>query len=327
MSTFYEFRLLNLQERFQIDPINWGLLKAHEDYRAGRITLHEMANQARSHRFSLLDFTARLAVTAGKITRAGGDTAKHHAAVMGVVNEIIAIAMEILPEPKRIDALPVEVRWRIYHHYVNIPPELPLVPRGSRAEGYLECECDNPGALDRWAISARHWGKKLDIRLALASKFMRDDFLGYLYNRHLFYFPCVCNMAYHISTNAILASSLAHVKFHWAGVAAEEGLRDLGRLKTVKHLTVVISTRTTDYTTEHEQMLARYFGRRHHRKDIQDAVGIWKLIALRGIDAVEVEHIARWRDTQRQSSDRKALDQLLRATVTLPRECEECTDD
>ncbi|KAI1417760.1 hypothetical protein F5Y13DRAFT_62184 [Hypoxylon sp. FL1857] len=318
MSTFYEFRMYNLQERFKIDKAIWGLLQAHENFKTGRVTHEAMANAARPEVPAMNKLVGQLTEIA-QASAGSGDDAKYCLAIIRVVNDIISIA-NTRPAPIQLESLPVEVRWRIYRHYFRIPRSQPLVPRGPRGQGYLRCRCDNPDETDP-VLGPRTRDRKVDISLALTSKFMHRDVLNYLYNQHLLYFPCACNMAYHVRTNAILKESLARVMFHWTGIAADIGITALRPLH-IHSLTVVVS-KVTGMNVTDQELAFREFFIANGPNTLPQTRGIYELMSLRGISTLNVQEIARWRAPPRARSELRSLSLLLQDNVTRPREDED----
>ncbi|OTA66600.1 hypothetical protein K449DRAFT_402668 [Hypoxylon sp. EC38] len=313
MTTFYEFSLFGMKERFQIDDGTWNVLRIHDDFKANLAPLNLLVTAVDTNRISLLMVASRLDDTARASAGSGDDTATSALAILHVIHDILGIANRAR-QPPRLETLPLDIRQRIYRHYFNTPSANPLVPIGPQANGFLGCNCSNPSSQN--LVPGRQ--TPLDISLALTNKAIMREALGYLYTYRTVYFPCACNMAYHIRSNPILNANLIRVKFHWTGMAAPDGIQDLNQMPIIS-LTVVISDHTTMFLTANEQQMRRYFMSRRNTNALPGALGMFELLQLRDVPNVHVEQIAQWRGEPRCEADRHGLTRLLRDTITQPR--------
>ncbi|KAI0847780.1 hypothetical protein F5Y00DRAFT_270918 [Daldinia vernicosa] len=172
-----------------------------------------------------------------------------------------------------------------------------------RGTHYSKCGC--PGIHAASGFGFRR--SIIDTNLAYTSKFFAFEVLPCLYSKKTFYFPCTCAILYHIKTNHILCEYLSRIKFIWAGFISDQAIIELRRVP-LTHLTVIIGTFTTKFVTHQETLFRRFFKRK--TTHITQALGIFELIELRGIEFVRVENYG---DPLCRPSegDRKALERML----------------
>ncbi|KAI1647597.1 uncharacterized protein F4817DRAFT_365271 [Daldinia loculata] len=222
------------------------------------------------------------------------------------------------PEPleSRLQTLPRPVRYRIYWHYLGLEwPRVLTVPRSNiysdyarRGAYYLGCGC--PG------LDASYWigdrSRIIDTNLAYTSKFFSREVLTYMYSKMALYFQCTCTILYHTSTNDLLSTSLERIIFLWTGFIADTAFAALRHVPLTR-MTVVIGAFTTIFLTRQEALFRRFFLRK--TTHITQALGIFELLELRGIESVRVVCYG-YRVALMSEEDRQCLEHLLVEHVT-----------
>ena len=142
-------------------------------------------------------------------------------------------------------------------------------------------------------------------------------------------FACTCEMYRTLSSNAILRHTLAQVCFHWCGADSERGIGALAQCPGLRDLTVTISRRTTAHVTPREDELVRFFGAQHRGPSLAhggrrglslgEARGVDQLLALRGLDAVQVRHVGRMVRDRRADDEKAGLQAMLDHFLLQPR--------
>ncbi|KAI0145988.1 hypothetical protein F4776DRAFT_660859 [Hypoxylon sp. NC0597] len=288
MSTFFEFRLFKLKERFQIDNVTWTMLEVHEDLMIGLASPNLLAEAVDSNRLSLLQGANRLEDIAKASAGLGDDTAKHCSAIVAVINDILRIA-NLSREPPRFATLPPEIRNHIYSYYFNTSSGRALIPLRPRSYGCMGCQCYNPC----YRISLFGPQNLVDISLALTSRAVKREALSYLYHYRTMYFPCTCSVAYHLGRNPILKANLAHIELHWTAVATPICAGEL-RAISFTSLKVNLPTGGALFVTVHRQQMQCYYiwRRGSNDKALSTARCILDLMGLPGVRAIHLEHIA-----------------------------------
>lgn len=93
------------------------------------------------------------------------------------------------------------------------------------------------------------------------------------------------------------------------------GFKLLRQVSTLKQLVIVISKSTTNHLSDREEELQTYFTHKSGR--LTDALGLDELLALRGLDYVEVQHISRSQANRRTAEESHNLEGLLKAKITV----------
>ncbi|KAI0382911.1 hypothetical protein F5Y04DRAFT_287546 [Hypomontagnella monticulosa] len=193
-----------------------------------------------------------------------------------------------------------------------------ICPRGMRANGaYGLCLCPNPYNEINGLQSGIEKHKFLP-SLAFTCKAISEEVLSYMYHYKELYFPCTCNMLWHMKNNEILRNNVRKIKVLWVGPCAAEAFKELYTLPDLDYLTVIVCSTTTKRGSEREERLRAAFPSTPHDKyyDLKDALGMDELLALRGIEFPGAENVAKWRGSQRKVEEvnqlRKLLEQELR---------------
>lgn len=192
------------------------------------------------------------------------------------------------------------------------------------------CACVPHSPYRSWAV--------LKFDLARTSKQVREEFLTVFYQRfvrrlvfyigklsnkcdmQVFSFHCACEMGYHLEHNPLLKKEVRNIKFHWAGPTAHTSISLLRKME-LQSLRVIISKETGKYLSAKEQEFRRYFHpKKGYHNCLTETLGIEELMALRGIQVVQVIHANRSTSQLRTDAERHALECLLRDKVTRPRE-------
>lgn len=126
------------------------------------------------------------------------------------------------------------------------------------------------------------------------------------------YFQCTCTILYHTSTNDLLSTSLERIIFLWTGFIADTAFAALRHVPLTR-MTVVIGAFTTIFLTRQEALFRRFFLRK--TTHITQALGIFELLELRGIESVRVVCYG-YRVALMSEEDRQCLEHLLVEHVT-----------
>ncbi|RYP07280.1 hypothetical protein DL764_002595 [Monosporascus ibericus] len=310
MSTYYEFRMLNLPARYKLTENAWRMLKAYEDFKTSQINETELGRLIRlsaENRASIVDTLSKCLEV---MTRDKKET-QHCVAMMRSCTEMLSIAGFPF-----FTKLPPEVRVRIYKYYLQATEDYLSsgVILAHQKKSHCICPPHEP------FISHRTFRKKA-IPLAYASKMLREEVLQCFYQRHIFHFSCACDMGLRLAENFVLREAVQRIKFDWCGEKANEGISQLRRCPKLKVLTVVISKNTTRNVTKREEEFQKYFGPKR-TTHLSEALGIEELLELRGLTDVYVEHVSKRKMDRRTDDEKASLSAILKAKLKQPREGE-----
>ncbi|KAI5928406.1 hypothetical protein F4810DRAFT_2403 [Camillea tinctor] len=304
MATFYEQRMFNLPARYGISTNARNMLKAYEDFKTAQIdeaTLGRLIRLSPNNRGAL---TATM-VKCANIMKDKPEESNHCFVIISSCGEMIQIA----DKPPPLDGfpsftkLPREIRERVYDFYLgNCQTAVDIIPHPKY--GKCRCAAHEPPQYTSFT--------KKNISLAFTCKQMRGEVLSCFYSKRTFYFPCACEMGYHLSQNSALKGRIRSIKFHWCGQDADDGISELKDMKKLDHLTVVISKNTTKHLTSREAEIREYFTPRRAPTMLPEALGFDELMELRGIETVEVEHINKRKADRRTDDEVSSLAALLR---------------
>ncbi|KAI0128458.1 hypothetical protein BJ170DRAFT_682248 [Xylariales sp. AK1849] len=299
-SSFYQFRMLNLLTKFKIPGNAQTMLKAHEDWKTGKIDEAELGRLIRlspENRASVIQAMMNTAQVMSKKP----EESKHCLAIIEICGEIVTVADKSPPTagfPSFLK-LPSEIRQRIYDYYLHSSNSsnvmVPYTKKGN-------CKCgphDPPAPYYQRNVS-----------LAFASKQMRDEVLSLFYSRNFIYFSCACEMGCYLRNNSFMKQRIRKVKFHWCGAEADKGITEL-HTTPLESLIVVISKVTTKVLTKRERGLQECFNRGRNKKGFPEALGFKELSEIRGLQDVDVQMICKRRADTLTADDKATLNRWL----------------
>ncbi|KAH7041076.1 uncharacterized protein B0I36DRAFT_19034 [Microdochium trichocladiopsis] len=311
MSTYYEFRMLNLPARYGLSAKSQAMLKAHDDFTTSRITEAELGRLVRLSKDNRTAMVETM-VKVSEIMAKKPEESTHCLAVIKTCGEIIAIADKPVPTSgfPYFFKLPPEVRQNVYQYYLRSNETTKvLIPHPKKPGGCWCAPHDNA----KWMTFT-----KKSVAALGASKRLREEIHAALYQRYTFHYPCACEMGRSLDRDIGLMENVRSIKFHWCGPQADTAILKLKQCTSLESLCVVISRSTTRHLTKREQSFRPYFGHRT-KALLTDALGVDELLQLRGLKKVEVCNVDRKRADQRNSDDRACLAALLLSRLKLPR--------
>ncbi|KAI1752329.1 hypothetical protein F4782DRAFT_546969 [Xylaria castorea] len=313
MTSFYEQRMLRLFEKYGLPDNMRMMLKALEEFKTSRLdeaSLGRMIRLSPSNRAALVSTMVKCA----NIMKDTPKEAKHCLSIITGCGEML----EIADKPPK-DAgfpgflkLPPEIRNRIYEIYLyNHDRTSTIIPEPKK--GNCSCAPHEPPPPYEKFLS-------VDMALGFTSKHISNEFLSCFYHKRRLYFPCACEMGYHLKNNALLKSALSHVMFHWCGPQADSGIRQLQGMRQLEKMTVVVSKTTSKLLTHREQDIRRFFGsnKRSVLNSFPESLGWEELIVIRGLKTVLVEHVNKRKADRRTDEERRCLENMLQFYVRRP---------
>ncbi|KAI1777792.1 hypothetical protein F4818DRAFT_439116 [Hypoxylon cercidicola] len=311
MSVHFKSRMFNLKDRFGISDTSWDMLKAYDDYKTGRIDEAELGRKVRlspNGRTCMMDTLLECA----QIMNTSPEERNRCTDIILALGDMVKMSQK---PPENLSfpfmKLPKELRRMVYELYINSNMKHKGITVVT-AVGRSHCHCPQGSYGRAWNVLKFHLGE--------TSKHVREEFMTAFYQRFIFSFPCACDMGYQLGRNPLLKQEVQKIKFHWTGPAAHTDISLLLKLK-LRFLRVIISKETGRYITQKEQEFRRYFQTKKGAQNcITESLGIEELMALRGIQAVQVVHASRTVSQLRTEADRKGLERLLQAKITAPRD-------
>ncbi|ORY69880.1 uncharacterized protein BCR38DRAFT_502772 [Pseudomassariella vexata] len=309
MSSFYEFRMLNLPSRYQIRSNAQAMLKAYEDFKTGRIDEAELGRLIRlspENRAAIVQTMVKCA----QVMEKKPAESKHCLAIIETCGDIL-LTSDVTDKPPPTEGfpsfikLPIEIRQRVYDLYLT--PRWTKIMTPYRKRGH--CICAGPDTLNFEIFKL-----KKPLNVAFTSKQMQDEVLGFFYKSFIFNFPCACEMGCQLRNNPFLKFHIRAVKFHWCGQHADTGITELHTC-SLEALTVIISKVTTRNSSKKELELRKYFARGRSASGLPEALGFEELSAIRGVPTVEVEHVSTKKAGTRSSEDKMNLTLWLQARI------------
>ncbi|KAK9414134.1 hypothetical protein SUNI508_02233 [Seiridium unicorne] len=306
MSTFYELRMLNKMSQYSIKENAQSMLKAHDDWKTGKMDEAELGRRIRLSRANRSAVISTM-VNVARIMQSQPKESRYILTIIEMCGEIVSIAAyprADKPTPlagfPSFLKLPNEIRFRIYDFYLN-PNPLNVAMMPYKKQGHCRCAAHN--------LPAPY--AKRNISLALASRQMRDEVLAYFYKDKTIFFSCACEMGVYLRNNLFMRQHIRKIKFQWWGDQADKGILEL-RNCFVEALTVVISRLTMAEPTHREAELRRFFARLRNKLGFPEALGFEELSALRGLQEVNVELASKKRANDVcTSEDKHALSRWL----------------
>ncbi|KXJ97489.1 hypothetical protein Micbo1qcDRAFT_200172 [Microdochium bolleyi] len=292
MSTYYEFRMLNLPSRYKLSETSQTMLKAHDDYMTSIISEAELGRLVRlskDNRSAMVETMVKVS----EIMAKKPDESAHCLAIIKTCGEIITIADRPVPTGgfPYFFKLPPEVRNRVYDFYLRAGETTKtLIPHPKKPAG---CSCAPHEAPKYLYFTPK------SVSALRASKRLRQEIYAALYRRYL-------------------KENVRSIKFHWCGPKADTAIEKLKECSSLESLCVVVSKSTTRHLTRREQGFHAFFGSKR-TVPITDALGIDELIQLRGLKKVEVRTVDSRRADMRTADERASLSALLQANLKLPR--------
>ncbi|RYP79144.1 hypothetical protein DL771_000122 [Monosporascus sp. 5C6A] len=318
MSTYYEFRMLNLPARYKLTENASRMLKAYEDFKTSQISETELGRLIRlsaENRASIVDTLSKCLEV---MTKDKKET-QHCVAMMRSCTEMLSIA-DKLPSNMTgfpfFTKLPPEVRLRIYKYYLDTTEDYRYYRSGVILAHNKKSHCICP---PHETLLSRQAFPKKDIPLAYVSKMLREEVLQCFYQRYIFHFSCACDMGLRLAENSVLRESVQQIRFDWCGPKADEGISQLQRCPKLNALSVVISKNTTRHVTKREEEFQIYFGAKR-TNCLSEALGIDELLELRGLTHVNVDHVAKRKMDRRTDDEKASLRAMLDAKLKQPRE-------
>ncbi|KAI1202629.1 hypothetical protein F5X97DRAFT_215715 [Nemania serpens] len=304
MASFYEQRMLRLFERYELSDNARIMFKALDEFKTSRLdeaALGRLIRLSPNNRAALVNTMVKCA----SIMKDKPRESKYCLSIITSCGDMLKIA----DKPSQVvgfpgfSKLPLEIRHRIYDVYLGNYTGAPyIIPDPKR--GRCLCAPHEPPACERFRV--------VDMQLALTCKRISSEFLGCFYRKRTFYFPCACEMDYHLTNNVLLQSAISRVMFHWCGERADRGISRLQGMRQLETMTVVVSRATSRLLTRREQEIRDFFGKkRTSQNSLPESLGWDELIAIRGLKAVTVQHINKRKADRRTDEERRSLENML----------------
>ncbi|KAI0512625.1 hypothetical protein F5B22DRAFT_657736 [Xylaria bambusicola] len=311
MPCFYELRMLRLFEQYELSDNARTMFKALEEFKTARIdeaALGRLIRLSPNNRAALLNTMVKCAA----IMKDKPKESKYCLDIITSCGSMLEIADR---PPQEVGfpgflKLPREIRDRIYDLYLKNHRGAPyLIPHPK--SGSCACAPHESHPYSRF--------NPVQLALGRTSKQVSNELLTCFYRKRTFYFPCACEMNYHLTNNVLLKTALMHVMFHWCGELADVGIRQLQNMNQLETLTVVISKTTSRLLTEREHTIRQFFGtRRNSQGFLTESLGWEELIEIRGLKKVRVEHVDKRKADRRTDGDRRSLENMLVSYLLRP---------
>lgn len=178
MSTYYEFRMLNLPARYKLSATSQTMLKAHDDYKTSIISEAELGRLVRlskANRSAMVETMVKVS----EIMAKKPEESAHCLAIIRTCGEVITIADKPVPTGgfPYFFKLPPEVRSRIYEFYLRSGETTrTLIPCPKKAGG---CSC-----APHEASKYPHFRRK-SVSAMRASRQLRQEIHAALYQRYV----------------------------------------------------------------------------------------------------------------------------------------------
>ncbi|KAH8164684.1 hypothetical protein CIB48_g3585 [Xylaria polymorpha] len=305
MASFYEQRMLRLFERYELPDNMRTMLKALDEFKTSKLdeaSLGRMIRLSPNNRAALVSTMVKCA----NIMKDTPKESKHCLSIITGCGEMLEIA-DKPPQETGFPGflkLPPEIRNHIYDIYMRNRRGAPyIIPQPKK--GNCSCAPHEPPPYEKFV--------RVNMALGFTSKRISAEFLSCFYHKRRFHFPCACEMGHHLTNNALLKSSLSDVMFHWCGLQADSGIKQLQRMRQLEVMTVVVSKATSKILTVREQEIRRFFGghKRNIYNSLPESLGWEELIAIRGLKAVFVEHVNKRKADRRTDEERRCLESML----------------
>ncbi|KAM7222432.1 hypothetical protein V8F06_002210 [Rhypophila decipiens] len=314
LPTYYAQQMLNLHTRFGLSENARSLLRAHDDWKLGRISQDELGRIIKTSanmRQAIID-------TITKVNNIMKKKPEEQKMCLDII-QACAEMLTALEKPAEIKGfplmkLPVEIRRMVYGWYINAK-----IAKRAGAVAHPRILPKAPGCHCPQFVASTPPGHQFDLALARTDKKVRDEFLEYFYQAFRFHFPCGCELTRRFLNNDIMRKNLRNVKIHWSGTKSDEAFLLLARCPKLKELEVVVSKGTSLYLSKRETEMRRYFGAPKPAGRLPDSLGMDELLLIRGIERLTVSHTPLKVAARRAEEERASLDGLLQARLKLPR--------
>lgn len=324
---YYAQQMLDIHNRYALSENARDLLRAHDDWKTGRITQDDLGRLVRlspNMRQAIIDTIRKV-----------NNTMKNKPGEQKWCIEIIQACTDMLTAlgkchlefamfeggypnlltreetPTAIKAfpfmkLPPEVRENVYGWYLNVNTMGFVGAVTARKQ--TKCFCP--------AYTTPPYVNPSTINLALArtSTTVRDELLKFFYRRFSLHFTCGCEMSLRLQTNQLLRTTVRQVKLHWTGPKSDEGFRALARCPRLRGLDIIISKSTTAYLTPRETEMRKFFVSVRPAR-LPEALGMDELLLIRGIHRLIVSHTNSKLSVRRTEEERSSLLGLLESKL------------
>ncbi|KAI1429262.1 hypothetical protein F5Y12DRAFT_475342 [Xylaria sp. FL1777] len=311
MPGFYELRMLRVFEQYELPDNARAMFKAFEEFQTARLdegSLGRLVRLSPNNRSALVNTMVKCA----GIMKDKPKESKYCLDIITSCGNMLEIA-----DKRTQDAgfpgflkLPREIRNRIYDIYLDNTVGAPyIIPYPKR--GRCSCAPHEPPQYTRFI--------EMHMELGFTSKQVSNELFTCFYRKRMFHFPCACEMNYHLTNNALLKSLMVRVMFHWCGERAHEGIRQLQEMRQLEVMAVAVSKATSRHLTTRENEIREFFGaKRTSNGNLTESLGWDELLEIRGLKRVTVEHIDKRKAERRTDSDRKCLENMLKAYLLRP---------
>lgn len=206
--------------------------------------------------------------------------------------------------------LPREIRARILGIIIDKQsPAGKLIPAR-----YTNCNCANP---EKLSLGSMPTAQKELFKILGSS--LGDEFFEVVYRNKTFYFACCCTLLAQLMTNKNLFNHLRKAHVHWCGPKSAEAFRQLAKCPNLQDLTIKISKATTATLNKREKDLVTHFPLNYKNRRMMDSLGADELLAIRGLQEVDVQHISSTQRVQLTEFERQGLRSVLEANVKQPK--------
>ncbi|TGJ81084.1 hypothetical protein E0Z10_g7685 [Xylaria hypoxylon] len=304
MPSFYELRMLRLFEQYELSDNVRTMFKALEEFKTARLdeaSLGRLIRLSPNNRAALVNTMVKCA----SIMKDKPSQSKYCLDIITSCGNMLEIADRPIQDvgfPGFLK-LPPEIRDRIYNIYLGNYSDAPtIIPHPKK--DFCACAPHEPPQYLKFIM--------MNMELGFTSKQISHEVLTCFYRKRKFYFPCACEMNYHLTNNVLLKSTMMRVMFHWCGERADVGIRQLQGMRQLEVITVVVSKTTSRILNNREEEVRKFFGtRRNIQGSLTESLGWDELFDIRGLKQVSVEHIDKRKADRRTDGDRRSLENML----------------
>ncbi|WYZ40248.1 hypothetical protein EsH8_IV_000589 [Colletotrichum jinshuiense] len=316
MDSWYVLKMRNVPTRFNLSENAKVMLQTLEDYRVGAIDEFEIGRMLRLSAEKRKSISDTIRKCASLMEKKPAEM-KTCILVIEMCTEILDIAIDFYttdrPPPLPgfpFMKLPREIRARILGIIIDKQsPAGKLIPAR-----YTNCNCANP---EKLSLGSMPTAQKELFKILGSS--LGDEFFEVVYRNKTFYFACCCTLLAQLMTNKNLFNHLRKAHVHWCGPKSAEAFRQLAKCPNLQDLTIKISKATTATLNKREKDLVTHFPLNYKNRRMMDSLGADELLAIRGLQEVDVQHISSTQRVQLTEFERQGLRSVLEANVKQPK--------
>ncbi|WQF75727.1 hypothetical protein CDEST_00741 [Colletotrichum destructivum] len=313
MDSWFALSFQGAPKRLGISNNARVMLQALEDYKCTSMSEADIGRMLRlspNRRQSMIDTIRDCTTMMAKYKEV-----RSCALVIQMCTEVLELANRPPPNDRfPFMKLPIEIRARVLGMIIDAEPKSCRMPPIKRSQQLFQCNCANPERSHIGFLTGNQWAT-----YKILGQVLRDEFYPIYYDRQAQYFTCCCDLLSQLKTNKCLRDHLRKAEIHWCGPRSDKAFEELAECPNLKELTIKISKGTTAILNKREEAFQASFPLNYKNKRVTDSLGADELFAIRGIRAVDVQHVHSAQKVQLSDFDRQGLHSALEATVLLPK--------